>query len=82
MKKKTLVQRLYEEHSDRYSKKKVYSMVNFLISRMRDALVSGEGLKVWGFGSFRKRGKRILFRPSKKVLQKLKSEVRRAKIYF
>ncbi|MCS7262576.1 MAG: HU family DNA-binding protein [Aquificaceae bacterium] len=82
MKKKTLVQRLHRHFSSRHSKKKVYQMVNFLISRMRDALLSGEELKVSGFGSFRRRGRRILFKPSKKAVNRLKSEVKRSKMYL
>lgn len=80
MKKKILVQKLHEEHSSLYSKKKVYRMVNFLLNKMREGIDSEDGLKISGFGSFRKKGKRVIFRASKKVLHRLKTEVRRSKM--
>lgn len=80
MKKKTLAQKLHKEYSSRYSKRKVYRMVNFLLHKMREALNSGDGLKVSGFGSFKKRGKRIIFKPSRKVLYRLKTWAKRSKI--
>ncbi|MEJ5338140.1 MAG: HU family DNA-binding protein [Aquificaceae bacterium] len=80
MKKKILVQKLHEEHSSLYSKKKVYRMVNFLLNMMREGIASGDGLKISGFGSFRKRGKRVIFRPSKKLLYRLKTEAKRSKM--
>lgn len=80
MKRKVLVQRLYQEHFSGYSKKKISSMVNFLIERLREAILLGEEVKVSGFGSFRKKKKRIVFKPSKKLLWKLKSGLKRSKM--
>ena len=80
MKKKTLTQRLYEEYFPKYSKRKVYRMVNFLIEKMKQAIVSEGGLKVSGFGSFKRGRRRIVFRPSKKLLLRLKSGVNRSKM--
>lgn len=80
MKKKILVQKLHEEHSSLYSKKKVYRMVNFLLNMMREGIASGDSLKISGFGSFRKRGKRVIFRPSKKLLYRLKTDAKRSKM--
>lgn len=80
MKKKTLTQRLHEEYFPKYSKKKVYRMVNFLIEKMKQAMVSEDGLKVSGFGSFKRGSRRIVFRPSKKVLLRLKSGINRSKM--
>ncbi len=80
MKKKTLVYRLHEEYSHVYSKKRVYKMVNFLLDRMREGIASEGGLKISGFGSFKRKGKRVLFRPSKKLVGRLKREVKRAKM--
>ncbi len=80
MKRKELISRLRKEHFPQYSKRKVQKMVNFLIERMAEAVSSEEGLKVSGFGSFRRKGKRIVFKPSKKLLLRLKEEVKRAKM--
>lgn len=80
MKRKTLVQRLKQEHFRDFSKKKVSHMVNFLISSMKEAIQSGEDVKISGFGTFRKRQKRIVFKPSKKLLWKLKSGLKRSKM--
>ncbi len=80
MKKKTLVERLHEDYSHVYSKKRVYKMINFLLDRMREGIASEDGLKISGFGSFRRKGKRVLFRPSKKLISKLKSEAKRLKM--
>ncbi|MEJ7555195.1 MAG: HU family DNA-binding protein [Aquificaceae bacterium] len=80
MKKKTLVERLHEEYSHVYSKKKVYKMVNFLLERMREGIASEDGLKVSGFGSFKRKGKRVLFRLSKKLISRLKLEAKRLKM--
>ena len=78
MKRKTLIQKLQHNHFPDFSKKKVSHMVNFLISSMKEAIQSGEGLKISGFGAFRKRQKRIVFKPSKKLLWKLKSGLKRS----
>ena len=80
MKRKTLIQKLQHIHFPDFSKKKVSHMVNFLISSMKEAIQSGEGLKISGFGAFRKRQKRIVFKPSKKLLWKLKSGLKRSKM--
>ncbi len=80
MKKKTLVERLYEGYFHIYSKKKIYRMVNFLIDKMKEGIDSEDGLKISGFGSFRKKGKRILFRPSRRLIYRLKSEAKRSKM--
>ncbi len=80
MKKKRLVERLYEEYSHIYSKKKVYRMVNFLLDEMKKSIASDDGLKISGFGSFRRKGKRILFRLSKRLIKRLKIEAKRSKM--
>lgn len=80
MKKAILAQRLKQEYFPKHSKRKVYNMVNFLLSCMRESMSSEVGLKISGFGSLRKKGKRIAFKPSKKLLLRLKSEPRRSKM--
>lgn len=75
MKKKNLVQKLREEYYPDYPKRKVQRMVNFLLERMKDAILYGDGLKVYRFGTFKKKGRRIVFKASKTVLQRLKSEL-------
>lgn len=82
MKKKDLVQRLRGEYYPNYPRKKVYKMVNFLLERMKDALLCGEELKLYQLGTFKKRGKRVVFKASKRVLERLKSEFRQAKMYL
>lgn len=77
MKKETLIQRLCEEYEGKYSKKRIYLMVNFILNNMKQTIISGENLKIYGFGSFRNTGKRITFKPSKRLIRKLKSELRK-----
>ncbi|MFN4013049.1 MAG: HU family DNA-binding protein [Aquificaceae bacterium] len=71
---------MHSNHFPNFSKRKVSSMVNFLINSMREALISGENVKISGFGTFRKRQRRIVFKPSKKLLWKLKSDLKRSKM--
>ncbi len=80
MKKTVLVQKIFEKSKPKFSKKKVYNMVNFLIEEMSKGINSEEGLKIYGFGNFKKKGKRISFRPSKKILNKLNSKNKISKI--
>ncbi|RMH01428.1 MAG: hypothetical protein D6699_06825 [Aquificota bacterium] len=66
------------------TKKKAYRMLNHLLEEIKKGILSEEGLKISGFGTYRmvktKRGKRVLFRPSKKLLAKLNSSLKRSKI--
>lgn len=78
MKKKMLVQRLSEKSGP--SKKKIYSMVNFLIEKMKESINSEDGLKVSGFGTFKRKGKRIIFKPSRKLLERLNSKKKSSKM--
>lgn len=89
MKKIDLFNRLYENISNgalsnTLSKKQAYRMLNYLLEEIKKGISSEDGLKVSGFGSYRmvktKMGKRVLFRPSKKLLLKLNSSVKRSKI--
>ncbi|MFN3870578.1 MAG: HU family DNA-binding protein [Aquificaceae bacterium] len=73
MKKKILVERLVEHHFKDLSKKKVNKMVNFLIEEMKRGINSQEGLRISGFGSFKRKGKRISFKASKSLNYRLKS---------
>ncbi len=73
MKKKFLVERLIEHHFKDLSKKKVNRMVNFLIEKMKKGIDSQEGLRIYGFGSFKRKGNRISFRVSKSLNHRLKS---------
>lgn len=80
MKKKVLVERVHERCDRIPSKKRAHKMVNFLLQKMKEAIYSGEGLKVSGFGSFRRKNNRVLFRPSKILLNRLKMEAKRSKM--
>lgn len=80
MKKKFLVERLHEEFSTFFSKRQTYRMVNFLLQRMKEAIASEGTLKVSGFGTFRNKNGRILFKPSRKLLYRLKVEAKRNKM--
>ncbi len=80
MKRKAIAERLHRDHFPNFPKRKVYSMVNFIIKKLSQALLSGEKVKISGFGSFRRGEKRIVFRPSKKLLFKLKYGLKRSKI--
>ncbi|HAV40164.1 MAG: HU family DNA-binding protein [Aquificota bacterium] len=80
MKRKALVQRLKQDHFTKLSKKKISHMVNFLINNIKGAIQSGEDVKISGFGTFRRRQKRIVFKPSKKLLWKLKTGLKRSKM--
>lgn len=77
MKKETLIRRLCEEYGEKYSKRKVYNMVNFILNSMKQVIASGENLKIYGFGGFRRTGKRITFKPSKRLTRRIKSELRK-----
>ncbi|MFN7064613.1 MAG: HU family DNA-binding protein [Aquificaceae bacterium] len=72
MRKKLLLERLWGLHSPRYSKKKVNSMVNFLLEMMKEGINSEEGLRISGFGSFKRRRYRVIFKLSKMLNYRLK----------
>ncbi|MCS6876491.1 MAG: HU family DNA-binding protein [Aquificaceae bacterium] len=78
MKKEELIQKLCEEYEGKYSKKKVYLMVNLILNSIKQAIASGENIKIYGFGNFRRTGKRITFKPSKRLIRRLKSGHRKS----
>jgi nucleoid DNA-binding protein len=89
MTKKELLHRLverdfYSSMGLEWSKRKVYSMINFLLGQMKEAILHEGELKVSGFGRFKLKkashGHRISFKPSKKLLCRLNSGLKRTKM--
>lgn len=89
MTKKELLHRLMERDfyfsaGSEWSKRKVYSMINFLLGQMKEAILNEGELKLSGFGRFKLKrashGHRISFKPSKKLLCRLNSGLKRAKM--
>lgn len=82
MKKEVLLERVCERTS--ISKSKANEMTNFLLMKIREALLENRVVKLTGFGSFRAKTNgsynRVSFKPSKALLLRLNSESRAHKI--